>query len=440
MAPPGRSAAVEGHKAERNGSIAGPSTPSSSPPSMSPSTSPPSRGEISRRQPSGGTGAIASSSSRRARAPSVSTTPPDPSSSAHVNQSGQDTHGMTPSIISPSSTTRKSRPIEKKVSASARDLRLGLTMTPTPPTRPATRSRAQNQNISPEHEPSHHRDFFTASRRCSRCREVVKSPRSSSTEPFSPRLLHLPCPSCNTNHCRGCFKPTRCPPHCPGGPSCTVRTCCSSICAIALFEVLCSFDKEYAAYSPTGEFINGVIARTDKRTRAFEGTLVGALRSVSSWLLLAASLSPSGIHPSIPRLFTVSHLPSVMYAFLSHTHGAERDWVVHSEIYVALMDVIKHLASSSSGGLAGVVKEPVRRVEESCGVQAWMWDRGEVVWVREGEEEEGRSLGEAVKRLEKHRQGLERYGNKFKFAAMAEKIEMLCEGISYLLFQQLVGG
>ena len=73
-----------------------------------------------------------------------------------------------------------------------------------------------------------------------------------------------------------------------------------------------------------------------------------------------------------------------------------------------------------------------------------MWDRGEVVWVRgaetEGEGEEGRSLGAAVKRLEMHRQGLERYGNMFKFAAMAEKIEMLCEGISYLLFQQLVGG
>ena len=182
---------------------------------------------------------------------------------------------------------------------------------------------------------------------------------------------------------------------------------------------------------------------------------MGTLWSVSSWLLLAASLSSSlspesesssgsGIHPSISQLFAVSHLPSVMYAFLSHTLGAERDWVVHSEIYVALMDVIKDLASSSSSSLGGaglseVVKEPVRTVEESCGVDAWMWDRGEVVWVRDGEGE-GRSLGAAVKRLEMHRQGLERYGNKFKFAAMAEKIEMLCEGISYLLFQQLVGG
>ena len=38
--PPGRSAAMEGSKAERSGSVAGPSTPSSSPPSMSPLTSP----------------------------------------------------------------------------------------------------------------------------------------------------------------------------------------------------------------------------------------------------------------------------------------------------------------------------------------------------------------------------------------------------------------
>ncbi|KIJ97052.1 hypothetical protein K443DRAFT_124207 [Laccaria amethystina LaAM-08-1] len=130
-----------------------------------------------------------------------------------------------------------------------------------------------------------------------------------------------------------------------------------------------------------------------------------------------------------------------MYAFLSHTFGAERDWVVHSKIYIALMDVIKHLGLSSSGGLSRVLKEPVRRVEESCGVQAWMWHRGEVVWVWVGQgqvEGEGRRLGDAVKRLEKHRQGLKlklkRYGNKFKFAAMAEKIETLCEGIPYLLF------
>lgn len=126
-----------------------------------------------------------------------------------------------------------------------------------------------------------------------------------------------------------------------------------------------------------------------------------------------------------------------MYAFLSHTLGTERDWVVHGEIYVAMVGVIKHLTSSfesGSGGAgpAGVVREPVRSVEESCGVQTWMWDRGEVVWVRG--EREGRRLGDAVKRLESHREGLERYGNEFKFAAMTE---MLCEEVSCLLFQSI---
>ncbi|EDQ98688.1 uncharacterized protein LACBIDRAFT_297432 [Laccaria bicolor S238N-H82] len=54
MAPTGKSATVEGYKAERSGSVAGQSTPSSSPPLMLPSTSPPSRTHS--RQPSGGTG------------------------------------------------------------------------------------------------------------------------------------------------------------------------------------------------------------------------------------------------------------------------------------------------------------------------------------------------------------------------------------------------
>ena len=71
-----------------------------------------------------------------------------------------------------------------------------------------------------------------------------------------------------------------------------------------------------------------------------------------------------------------------------------------------------------------------------CGIGGRLF--GFVVRRRKGKKEG--VWGEAVKRLERHRQGLERYGYKFKFAAMAEKIEVLCEGITYLLFQQLVEG
>lgn len=69
----------------------------------------------------------------------------------------------------------------------------------------------------------------------------------------------------------------------------------ADICTIALFEVLCSFDKEYAGFvanPPTREFI----ARTDKRTRAFEGMLVGTLENVSG--LFKLLLYPLRLNPS----------------------------------------------------------------------------------------------------------------------------------------------
>ncbi|KIJ97053.1 hypothetical protein K443DRAFT_260674 [Laccaria amethystina LaAM-08-1] len=137
---------------------------------------------------------------------------------------------MTPSIISPT----KSRPIEKKVSASARDLRLGLTMTPTPlvtPTmRPATRSRTQN--ISAEHNVI----FLLRVRRCSRCREIVKSPRSSPTEPFPASSTSPVHPATQTTAGDGSNPPGVHPTasvvhHAPYGPA-------------ALPSAPCSFDKE----------------------------------------------------------------------------------------------------------------------------------------------------------------------------------------------------
>ena len=131
-----------------------------------------------------------------------------------------------------------------------------------PTTRPATHSRAQN--MSPEHEPLHHHDFFTASRWYLRFVRLLRvldlryvyilhsSLRHADitltqpTEPFSLHLLHLPCASCNTKHCRGCIKTTPYPPNCSCHQSWPVHTCYPSMCAIALFKVLCSFDKEYA--------------------------------------------------------------------------------------------------------------------------------------------------------------------------------------------------
>jgi hypothetical protein len=113
-----------------------------------------------------------------------------------------------------------------------------------------------------EHKPSHHCDYFTVSRWCLRCCEVGKSPHSSvcpyfcppflhtdliiptAKRPFSHLFLHLPCPSYNTNHCRACFKPTQCLPHCPSGPSSIV------LGSPVQSSLLSNFDKTETWNSP----------------------------------------------------------------------------------------------------------------------------------------------------------------------------------------------
>ena len=61
-------------------------------------------------------------------------------------------------------------------------------------------------------------------------------------------LLHISCPSCSTNHCRGCLQPIDCSIGCKG-PSkkskCSVIDCCAEIRAIAIFEALGGFDRQF---------------------------------------------------------------------------------------------------------------------------------------------------------------------------------------------------
>src|ERR1700722_2939308 len=61
-------------------------------------------------------------------------------------------------------------------------------------------------------------------------------------------LLHAPCSACRTNHCRGCFSPVSCTISCKGSATnrtCPVEGCCANGRAIALFEALGGFDKQY---------------------------------------------------------------------------------------------------------------------------------------------------------------------------------------------------
>ncbi|KAF8971863.1 hypothetical protein BDZ97DRAFT_1650531, partial [Flammula alnicola] len=327
----------------------------------------------------------------------------------------------------------------KKSTASARDVRLGLIMNPaTKETRARARLRQRRQNRALTSET---RDIFTATRNCAKCGNLVLSPRSQSTsfelDPFSlpfSDLLHVTCTGCRTTHCRGCFAVAQCPRQCSGGPTCTVRNCCPEVRAIAIFEALSSFDNAYAAEAGFATTVR-LISKTDKSMRRFEDAFVRTLRVLCSWLQMAsesesedssegtgASRGRGGLHPSVTRLFSISFLPEVMHAFLRNNNV--RDWVAHSETYLAILDTLRRMLDA---GLAPLLSAPLPRIDASCGL------RGVVAGA-------AAPLGDLVRQLEGHRRPLMALAGKVQFAATVEKVNNLCDGISYLLLQQVVGG
>ena len=69
-------------------------------------------------------------------------------------------------------------------------------------------------------------------------------------------LLHVFCKSCKTNHCRGCMSPVPCPQVCKGsteGHACPVEICCTNVRAIAIFEALGGFDRQYLGERETSD-------------------------------------------------------------------------------------------------------------------------------------------------------------------------------------------
>lgn len=81
-----------------------------------------------------------------------------------------------------SATPPSSQPgSSKRASVSARDLRLGLSMSPSKD----DQSTINLISISPEHESQEHRDIFMATRSCSKCGKSVLSPRNPVSYPES---------------------------------------------------------------------------------------------------------------------------------------------------------------------------------------------------------------------------------------------------------------
>ena len=245
-------------------------------------------------------------------------------------------------------------------------------------------------------------------------------------------LLHAPCSSCRTNHCRGCFSPISCPVSCKGSSKnskCGIESCCAEGRAIALFETLGGFDRQYLGERATSESRalaamakrkpanansvgpggtgygtdtygngygrggrhgwgrgNSAVAESRKTSRAdelaahWEEIIVRALNTLTA--LLPSPYADSAKvydilpHVSIEPLLSLSKLPELLGTLLRN--DSVTDWIARSETYHAMIALLRRMADCELSVQVLIVQR--WEMYKSCGIESWMWGDGEITW------------------------------------------------------------
>ncbi|OSD00825.1 hypothetical protein PYCCODRAFT_1478855 [Trametes coccinea BRFM310] len=378
--------------------------------------------------------------------------PPGPSNSSAPKDSGASRRAATPDSVIEISDDEHQEDDETIARRLAKQWELEDTVpgtVPAPPTNlPSTKGKATSllntqsttRGELPTSALEQFRYLFTRNKTCS-CDAEIPSPRgyvvlSSQKLPVDVlRLLHVPCKSCNTNHCRGCMSSTACPSSCKGNGQamdCPVKTCCAEVRAIALFEVLGAFDRQYleeratsderaretaakARYTHTGSVGPGGTGygcdnrgwgdnrrrgRGRGRGRAgeddippqdsashsrFDEVIACAIKTVTDYLPSPyrddAQMYDMLPHPSIGSLLLASQLPDLLGTLLRN--DSVTDWIARSDVYHAMLALLRRMADCelTLEVLVGARWETTK----SCGLEEWMWDDGEIVWEKDTE-------------------------------------------------------
>jgi hypothetical protein len=205
-------------------------------------------------------------------------------------------------------------------------------------------------------------------------------------------------------------------------------------------------------------YIKLLISKVDKSMRKFEDAFVRTLKVICSWLQFSpeegfdagdetspAYNNPSYLNDSIPHLLLASYLPEVIHAFLSNNNV--RDWIAHSDAYNMILETLRWMSNFPS--LSNVLNLPLPPVQRNCSLKQWATGEGTMNFLvyppppgshSKKSVVDVESIGDLIKKLEMHRSGLRAFAAKVQFEATLDKVNMLCDGISYLLLQQLVGG
>lgn len=252
---------------------------------------------------------------------------------------------------------------------------------------------------------------------------------------------------------------------------------------MVIFEALNVFDHIFATeagFAPTttaadgvdpdphGSFHSGrrqreayiklLISKADKSMRKFEDAFVRTLKVICSWLQYSpeegfdagdesspAFNNPSYLNESIPHLLLASYLPEVIHTFLSNNNV--RDWIAHSDTYNMILETLRWISNFPT--LSIILNLPLPPVQRNCTLKQWAAGQGSMNFLGypSGDSTttkksvmEVEPIGDLIKKLETHRSGLRAFAARVQFEATLDKVNTLCDGISYLLLQQVVGG
>ncbi|OBZ78821.1 Baculoviral IAP repeat-containing protein 6 [Grifola frondosa] len=274
-----------------------------------------------------------------------------------------------------------------------------------------------------------YRSLFIGEKKC-QCGNLLESPRGHvvySTEVPPPSLLfllHAPCSNCKTNHCRGCFSVVPCHLSCKGKDkdgTCPVPTCCAEVRAIALFEALGGFDRQYIGERATsdsrarqaaakarktqvgtvgpggtgystdlpynrgrgrgrGAVETSRTSRSDALASHWDQIIVRALTTIMQFLPSpyddSAHMYDMLPHASIEALLSLSQLPDLLGNLLRN--DSVTDWIARSEVYHAMLALLRRMADCEL--TIEVLIGQRWEMSKSSGIEEWMWGDGEIVW------------------------------------------------------------
>ncbi|KAG5644977.1 hypothetical protein DXG03_007349 [Asterophora parasitica] len=269
---------------------------------------------------------------------------------------------------------------------------------PQPATTERTASSTQHKKLC------EFKDLFTRDLKCSRCN--IRMPvRPTTTNQSLGKQLHVLCPSCPNStrpaHCRGCGKPTACKHDCNAMQSdCKLPTCCRRGRAIALFELLGTFDKLLSSsaesftksntwpvpQSERADYLRFMTCNSDPRsTRPFNTKLTSMLEIIQMWLPREHS-----VHRSVRPMLEMSLLLETIRAYVKDRTASRINWVVYGELYTEILGFLILLGSHDS--LLPIVTQRLPAILTSSGMHALIWDPDLSEWTADADSDTRKTL------------------------------------------------